>query len=189
MAVQVFVRGQLQNPESQLRLVVESTNTGEIYRRAANVPAANIQANGWGSGVIVFVKDLPLDSQSELRIKFELTGPAELLIDDVQLSDLLFLFPSKIYEQAQAEMRQLLILIHAAKKAQEEQRVSDCVRLLEGYWPQVLFAYVPPLSPITAAEPAEKLPDGSATPADENEQPYPGIGDRLKRMVPGPLRR
>jgi hypothetical protein len=188
LAVQVFVRGQLQDSRSQLRLVVESTNTGEVYRRAANVAGANIQANDWGRGVIIFVNDLPLDSRSELRIKFELTGPGELLIDDLQLFDLLF--PIKVYPQAQAEIRQLLILIHAAKKAQEEQRVRDCLKLLEGYWPQFLFAYAPPLAPVIAAESAEKLNSGSATPPNENEQqPYPGIGDRLKRMVPGPLRR
>ena len=74
--------------------------------------------------------------------------------------------------------------IHAAKKAFDPDRqISDCVRVLEGYWPRFILAYRPP----TVQQIAEReSPRTQSSPPQTNEgqQPTPGIGDRFKGLVP-----
>jgi hypothetical protein len=193
MAMTVFVRGQNMAPGTEVRLVVESASPGLSYRSSASVRADVIQRpdNAWGRSLAIFLPDLPLDSRSQLRIRFELTGAGEVWLDNVKLYDLLFPLKS-FYPRSQAEISQLLILIHAAKKAQEEGRQSDCQRLLEGYWPRFLMTYTPPVAPVIAIQPAPRSatspPNSSASPANENQEPAPGISDRIKRIMPS-LRR
>jgi hypothetical protein len=130
---------------------------------------------------------VPSGGRSQLRIRFEVTGGGEVWFDNVKLYDLLF--PLKFYPRSQAEVEQLMILIHAAKKAQEDGRSSDCLQLLDGYWPRFLMAYTPPVAPVVAAQPAPAAaPRALAPPADENQEPTPGISERLKRMMPSLLR-
>ena len=89
----VFVRGQNVAPSSELRLVFETDDSAKPYRQFAtlggNGPAARPIAGDWGGGFLFRSEDLPLDSRGKMRVKFELAGPGEVWIDNVQLYDLL----------------------------------------------------------------------------------------------------
>jgi hypothetical protein len=137
----------------------------------------------WGQGFVIMVNDLPLDSRGQMRVAFKLSGAGEIWLDNAKLYDLLF--TQKFYgSSAQAEVLALSTHIHAAKKAFDPDRqISDCVRVLEGYWPRFILAYRPP----TVQQIAEReLPRAQPSPPQTNEgqQPTPGIGDRFKGLVP-----
>jgi hypothetical protein len=192
LAMTIFVRGQNMAPQSEVHLIVESATPGVPYYSSASVRTADIQRpdNGWGRPLAIFPPDVPSNGRSQLRIRLEVTGGGEVWFDNVKLYDLLF--PLKFYPRSQAEISQLLILIHAAKKAQEEGRPSDCLQLLDGYWPRFLMAYTPPVSPVVATQPARAAAtapaDSSGPPANQNQEPPPGISERLKRIMPSLLR-
>ena len=77
------------------------------------------------------IKNLPLTGLDDLRIRFDLLGPGEVLIDDVGLSHLVF---------EERELRDLGRLIQTADLHLRMNQVGDCLRLLEGYWPRFLEA-------------------------------------------------
>ena len=186
----VFARGQNMGPGTELRLVFESESGGQPYRRAASVRGAETQRENqqWGRPFAILVNDLPLDAHGQMRIKFELTGPGEVWLDNVKLNDLLF--PLKFYENSQAEILQLLRRTHEVQSAYDTGQLKDCIQLLEGYWPRFVMAYTPPAAPAIALAPkagnqsAAAQPSQSTPPTDKGEQPAPGFSDRLKRIVP-----
>jgi hypothetical protein len=186
----VFARGQNMGPNTELRLVFESESGGQSYRRFASVQGAGIQrANQqWGRPFAILVNDLPLDAHGQMRIKFELTGPGEIWLDNVKLNDLLF--PLKFYENSQAEILQLLRRTHEVQAAYDAGQLKDCIQLLEGYWPRFVMAYTPPAAPAIALAPKAgsqspaAQPSQSTPPTGKGEEPAPGFSDRLKRIVP-----
>jgi Glycosyl hydrolase-like 10 len=80
------------------------------------------------------VDELPAEGLSELRVRFDLFGPGEVLIDDIKLYDL------KFEDTERAELSKLIVL--AALKLKDKQ-LSECAQLLDGYWPHFLLAHVP----------------------------------------------
>jgi hypothetical protein len=185
LAMTVYVRGQNIDPGTEFRLVLEVGEGERAYRRFATVKKAGIERadNSWGGRPLaILVDDLPLDSRSRMRIKFELTGPGEVWLDNVKLHDLLF--PLQWYANSQAEILQLIKLIDAGKKYLEDGRVTDAVRLIEGYWPRFLFAYTPHVALPVAVQTEPKREAANSTQPDENQEPNPGISDRIKRFVP-----
>lgn len=127
--------------------------------------------------VIAPLDDLPLDGVGPMRLRFDLTGPGEVWIDDVRLCDLEF---------SREELVPLVKLISPAEYHLEDGRVADCMRLLEGYWPRFLMAYVP----------AAQAPNPSQTVEPPHTEPEPvaktkkstGFVGRLKSLVPKRLR-
>jgi hypothetical protein len=120
----------------------------------------------------VEANDLPLEGLSSLRVRFELTGPGEVWLDDVQLCALLF---------QDAEKNALLKLIAPADLKLDGGRVRDCIQLLEGYWPRFLRDNVP-----ASRTPLVRRPDPLARRPDEPE-PSSGFFDRVKSLVPKKL--
>jgi hypothetical protein len=166
-------------------MIFESEHAGQLYRRAfvvggAHAPTQRLEEQ-WRPYAIL-VNDLPLDSQARMRVRFELSGPGELWLDNVKLYDLLF--PLKFYPAAQAEIKQFFILIHAAQRAVEQGRVADSIRLLEGYWPRFIMAYTPLAEPRIADERSSKEKQPSAPPANQDEQPVPSVSEHIKRFLP-----
>ncbi len=184
LAMTVFARGQNLSPTTELRLIFESDRDGQIYRRAAPVSATKLQlADGQWGFFAIYVNDLPLDSHGKMHIAFELTGPGEVWLDNVKLYDLLF--PLSFYTDAQAEILQLSKQIHAAKSAFDARQITDCLQILDGYWPRFILAYRPPVQPQMVAAGVSTPPKAASPPQpDEREQPAPGISDRIKRLVP-----
>ena len=116
--------------------------------------------------IIVRVDDLPLEGLSRLRIRFDLTGPGEVWIDDIQLSALDFLADEQI---------ELQRLISPAYLKLEKGQVTDCIQLLEGYWPRLMMSKVP--NPVIAQR-RQPLPRPPKPPSS------PGFFDRIKGFVP-----
>ncbi len=182
LAMTVFVRGQNIGPQTSLRMVFESDRGGNVYRRFAPLATQQL-GNEWRPyPYAILVNDLPLESGGQMRVRFEISGPGEIWFDNVTMYDLLF--PLRWYPNARAEIVQLLKVIHAAKSAFEAGQVADCVRLLEGYWPRFVATYTPLVQPALAVQPAPVASPPSSPPADQNQQPTPGISDRIKRIVP-----
>ncbi len=140
---------------------------GQVSAEDPSVPAVTTQWDAF----VVHVDDLPLDAQTPLRVCFELTGPGEVWIDDVQLRHLAFFAK---------ECAELLRLIAIPDAKLQDGQVADCMRLLEGYWPRFLAHYVPPAeTPLVREEPA---PPAAEPPRSA------GLMERIKGFVPNRLR-
>jgi hypothetical protein len=185
LAMTVYARGQNLAPGTELRLEVENDRDGQPYFRAARVPAAAMQLPNtqWGQPFAIFVPDLPLQSRGQMRIAFELTGPGEVWLDNVKLHSLLF--PLKSYGSSQDECIRLSKQVYAAKTAFEAGQITECIRIIDGYWPRFILAYRPPAQP-KVAERIMPNSQPAALPSQPNEgqEPSPGFGEGLKRFLP-----
>ncbi|MCI0333223.1 MAG: hypothetical protein L0228_08380 [Planctomycetes bacterium] len=184
LAMTVYVRDQ-KIASGELRMVIEAIHEGHVYRRSAIVappaPGPASASSPWQYKAIL-VNDLPLELRGEMRVRFELTGPGEVWLDGVQLYDLLF--PLKFYKYDEAEILQFVQLTHAAKNAYEEGRVVDCARLLDRYWPRFLTEYTPLIRPVNIVQPAANEQQPLPAQANQNQEPAPGIGERIKSIFP-----
>jgi hypothetical protein len=185
LAMTVYARGQNLAPGTELRLVVEGDCDGQPYSpHAARIPAAAMQrANDqWGQPFIIFVPDLPLQSRGRMHIAFELTGAGEVWLDNAKLYNLLLPFP--FYDNSQAEYFQLSQQIHAAKSASDAGQVTDCIRIIDGYWPRFILAYRPPYQPKVAERIVPKTQPALPPQTNEGQESSPGFGDGIKRFLP-----
>ena len=182
LAMTVFVRSQNLGPNTELRLVFEADCDGQIYRRPASVQAKDMRVDGqWGPPFAILVPDLPLQSRGQMRVAFELSGPGEVWLDNAKLYDLLF--PLKFYANAQREVFELLQQIHAAKSAFDARQTTDCLRILDGYWPRFILAYRPPVQAQIVEKAAPKT-QTSPPQSNEGQESAPGISEHIKRFVP-----
>jgi hypothetical protein len=141
--------------------------------RVPGYPPALI-AGQW-SQYVVELYDLPLDGLTSLRVRFDLMGPGEVWIDDVQLFGLAF---------KRSELVELQKLITLADVKLKNGQVGDCLRLLEGYWPRFLDENVPAPAAVPAADAVTAKPR-----APEERQPErTGFLNRVKDMLPESLR-
>ena len=169
-------------PDSRrLRLAMEGKLHGRDYYRFGPVglspnagqPADAIRSE-WGQYVFQ-VDDLPLEGLTSLRVRFDLMGPGEVWIDDVQVFGLAF---------SQPEMVELSKLITLADVKLQNGQIGDCLRLLEGYWPRFLEENVPLPAGAVPSETAAAKP-----PTDEEKPPErSGWLNRMKDMLPDSLR-
>ncbi|MCE9605121.1 MAG: family 10 glycosylhydrolase [Planctomycetia bacterium] len=206
VALSVWLR-KASTEQPRLRLAFEGRLIGseevQSFYRFASVgggPNAAPLDHEWRQ-FLFQVHDLPTTGLADLRIRFELSGPGEVLLDDVAVTDLDF---------TDAERLELSKVITLAEFKLQKGEIGECARLLDGYWPRFLRAYVP-----TAATDGSKLVgDGSGTgeqtgvpsypqtnsggevpltarapaPAAPAAEPAPGIRDRMRRFVPDWLR-
>ncbi|MGO8691385.1 MAG: family 10 glycosylhydrolase [Thermoguttaceae bacterium] len=163
-----------------LRLALQGQLDGRDYYRFAAIgqpqtpgrPGIPI-APAWRP-FIFQVDDLPLEGLSPLHVRFDLMGPGEVWVDDVQLFDLAFNEP---------ELRALYKLVTLADVNLQNGQIGDCMKLLDGYWPRFLVEHVPlavePPAGTIAAKPDEP-------PAVDNsaDAPHTGLMDRMKNMLP-----
>jgi hypothetical protein len=178
LAMTAYARGQNLEPGTELRLVVEVDCDGQPYRRGARVPADA----EWGKPFAISVPDLPLESRGQMRIAFELTGRGEIWLDNVKLYNLLF--PLTFYSGSQGDCLQLTQQIHAAKTAFEAGQITDCNRIIDGYWPRFILAYRPPTQLKVAERIVPKTSSVSPPQTNEGQDASPGLGERLKRFWP-----
>jgi hypothetical protein len=177
LAMTVFLRGSSVQTTNELRIIVEADQPGRPYRRSISVgslPTCTYPINSAWRPYPLLVNDLPLESGAMMRVKFEMVGSGEVWIDELATYDLLF--PLPFYKFQQAESLRLVKLKQAAHSSQEAGRITDCVRLLESYWPRFLMAYTP------AAETAPKQIATSPPPTNPKEEARPGVGERLKGL-------
>lgn len=129
----------------------------EALRTAENVV--------WYNDVMLFDK-LPLDGLEDLSLRFELGGPGEVWLDQIRLFSLAF---------ANAEQAELMKLINTAEFRASQERVTDVMFMLDGYWARLLEEQIPDDSPLMASRPIRKAtvatrpPEKTgATETDEN---------------------
>jgi len=175
LVMTVFVRGEQVGPQTELRLVFESEDSGEQYRQfsilGGSRPGAQPIADRWAYWAFRR-ENLPLDSRGKMRVKFELSGPGDVWIDDVRLYDLLF--PLPFYEHAEKERLELVKLIHSVSSAAENGNFSECVEQLGQYWPRFLTAYTPVVQPAIANQ--QPNPPAQTPPPPEKEESVPEVG-------------
>ena len=100
----------------------------EIYRFGV-VP----KANSWQL-FKYHIEDLPLSELSDLQVRFDLMGKGKVWIDDITVSDLQF---------SDNERKELSRILTQAHFALSSGKLSECERILDGYWPRFLQQYVP----------------------------------------------
>lgn len=153
------------------------------------------------------VHDLPTTGLTDLRIRFELSGTGAVMLDDVAVTDLDF---------TDAERLELSKTITLAEFKLQGGELGECARLLDGYWPRFLRAYVPTTksaaqdvvegsgtapteglprpeksSPPDVASPSGEVPQTARNPATAPApatDASPGFRDRMRRFVPDWLR-
>lgn len=175
LGVALWLRAGNQAAAPRVRLALEGTAGGEPYFRRAEL-APLTAGDDWQQRGADFV-DLPLDSSSQLKLRVELVGVGELWIDDVELHPLHFSANERV---------ELSKLGTSAQLKLRDGQISDCLRLLEGYWPQFLITHVP----LTEAPLAQRAPDRQAAlPQRPAEVPAkPGIRSRIREWMPSFLR-
>lgn len=181
LTISVWLRVASAERQPPLLLALEGKLGGRDYYRFGPV---GLSANGgppvsaigteWGQYVFQ-VDDLPLEGLTSLRARFDLMGPGEVWLDDVQVSGLTFSRP---------EMVELSKLITLADVKLQNGQIGDCMRLLEGYWPRFLEENV--------ALPPDAIPAETAAvkPAEDEEKPPERSGwlNRVKGMLPDSMR-
>ncbi|HYW79726.1 MAG TPA: hypothetical protein VE890_09125, partial [Thermoguttaceae bacterium] len=165
------------DPKAQpkLQVAVEGKRDGEVYYNYRVLPVAGPNAVPIGGTWTAYefrFDDLPLQGVPQLKVRFDLSGPGEVWIDDVQLFDLAF---------DDNESKELDKLVMLANAKLDNGQIGDCMRLLNGYWPRFLEEHVP-LPPAVAVAP--KPPQ---TPV-KKPPPQTGLIDDLKSYLPKPLR-
>ena len=180
LAISVWLRVADAARQPPLRLALEGKLNGQVFYRCAQVGfgGSGSQAEPiypeW-SRYVSQVDDLPLEGLTSLRVRFDLMGPGEVWIDDVQLYHLLF---------SRAEMVELSKLISLADVKLQSRQIGDCLHLLEGYWPQFLEENVALPSAPPAAETAASKPK----PAEEKPPERTGWFGRMKDLLPKAVR-
>jgi hypothetical protein len=183
LSMAVWLRVDAPARQPPFRLAVEGKLSGHDYYRFAQVgrppegsPPVAALGSEWEQ-FIFQVDDLPLTGLSPLRVRFDLMGPGEVWVDDVQLFNLAFSNP---------EIVELSKLIFLADVKLQYAQLGDCVRLLEGYWPRFLNENVPLSPSMLAKQPPAKKPQPENPPIEPTERT--GLMDRVKNMIPESLR-
>jgi len=183
--IAVMVRLKVADPASQppLRLAIEGRRLdGTTYYRPFNVvqnPRTQLLTSDWGQKpFVMLVSDLPTHELADLRVGFDLMGPGEVWIDDVQVYDRWF---------PKNERDDLMILSGLAVRSLSLGQLGDCQRILSGYWPQFLFEHVPLGEQQVAAVPAEaananRAPTSPAVNAATKE-PKASAFEKVKQKV------
>lgn len=162
-----------------VRLTLEGRRFGRAYSRSASLggDGAAVVGSEWRQFVFPLT-DLPAAGLADVRLRCELTAPGEIELDDVAVSELEF---------SAAERLELTKTISSIELRLQRGELGECARLLEGYWPRFLTAYVPldeagsagPGRTPIAVRPHVRPPAAEAT---------PGVRDRLKKWLPEFLR-
>ncbi|GAB4127454.1 MAG: hypothetical protein Kow0040_01120 [Thermogutta sp.] len=185
LTISLWVRTRDPRMQPPLRVVLAGEQRGESFVRFAEVgaspsgrevPAVEVD---W-SPIVIEVRDLPMTGLSPLQLQFALTGPGEVWIDDVQLCELAFTKPERL------ELFKLIAPVEAKFRNGE---IADCIRMLEGFWPQYLVRNVP-RSEIMIGRQSDPPPQPQVQSAPPKKQPEKtaGLLDRLRGMLPERLR-
>jgi hypothetical protein len=163
-----------------LRIAIEGMLNGRSYYRPGAVGAGTEKPihNQW-TPIYVPFDDLPVEGLAQLRVRFDLMGPGEVWLDDVQVSSLY------LVKEQRSEAIELLTLVQAAQVSLQEGKVSAARRLLMSYWPQLLEQQVPAPPRAPAAPQPELAPPESPRP---EPPPEPSMLERAKGWLPGWMR-
>ncbi len=179
LSLSVWLRVADPSRQPPLRLTVAGKVGGRDFFRSAwvghspELPSVPAIPAEW-TQFYVHVFDLPLENTGYIHLRFELTGPGEVWIDDIQLCELFF---------TEKERKALVRLLTPADLMLQNGQVGECLRLLEGYWSRFLVAHVP-----LAQTPVVQKPEPPGSPAGEPGARSARLLDRLKNWAPERLR-
>jgi hypothetical protein len=179
LALRVWARAQQPQQQLVLRMAVEDPSGGRIYYRfgtaGGNQADARALATQWNEYMVPF-NDLPTDLIDQARVRFDLVGAGTVWIDDVRLERLHF---------DDFEQRDLIKIIVGASERLNNDQFSDCLRLLNGYWPRFLTENV-----AIVERPVAQRPKKPPRVTQQTKQPTksPSVAERLRGFVPGFLR-
>lgn len=151
-----------------IRIAVGARHRNRDYYRYANVPLTD----RWEQYVFQ-IDDLPLADIDRVQVRFDLMAAGEVAIDQVEVYDLSF---------SENERKELSKIISLASFKLRDDKLADCRRVLEGYWPQFLMehAKLPAGGMVQREEPPPRREPGEPTPER--------TGGRWKNILPGFLR-
>ena len=140
VSVSVFMRVEDQNRQPGVRIAIEGKHEGRRFYRVAQIgrtaggdPTSPIGSR-W-THYLFQIADLPLTGMDRFRILFEVSDRSEVWIDDVRLYHLDF---------NRSEQIEMALLLALARAELQQRRLSNCIHLMEGYWPRFLNHYVRP---------------------------------------------
>jgi hypothetical protein len=177
IAVMVHIRTDHPERQPDLRVAIDGTFLdGRMYYDPRNVGLKSKHPVGrdWTSFLLP-INNLPTSQLANIRIGFDLMGPGTVWIDDVVVYDNWFL---------KHERDDLMIMRGLAARSLDTGRITDCRRILNGYWSQFLMRHVSPEVTQVASLPASDAGQGNAFPP-----PQPSTGnenasmlDKMKRL-------
>lgn len=178
LAVLVWLKIADEDRQPPLRLAIQGKDYYSFASVGASRPGEDRQAvplaTRWAQYAFA-VDDLPLEPGNSLRVRFDLMGPGEVWIDDVQVFDCRF---------RDNELRQLGKLITLASVKLQAGELRQCQRMLEGYWPRFLTTHVTLTQEPGADPPAdETVPDESSDDQPPDDVPS-GILGRINGLLP-----
>ncbi len=174
--VKVWARCPKGQAPPSLRIGVFGDCRGRVFSQSASSPQIGEE---W-SNVGLRVRDVPAEALGTLQVHFQLAGPGEIWLDDVVLEDPAF---------TETEHKFLVKTVYPARATLADNQVTQCLRILESYWPRFLLEYVPPvetLAPSIARSPQPTSPAPEEK-TDEKEE-SPGFMGRIRDLVPDRLR-
>lgn len=172
LSISVWMRVADPSKAMQLRVAVEGYHYHAPLFRGTTIPPS--KDDQW-QPFIIRINDLPLEGLSPLRLRLDAEGTGDVWIDDVLLCALSF---------SKEENVALMKLLAPADVKLQNGQVTDCIELLESYWPQFLSSNVP-LPEI----PVSQRPTPASRPAETPDEPAAkGFMGRMKQWIPEKLR-
>ncbi len=179
--VAVIVRLKTDDPNKQppLRLAIEGKYlNGSTYYLFFNVGAgARVEplSRDWGAKpFVMLISDLPVNELANIRVGFDLMGAGNVWIDDVHVYDRWF---------PKNERDDLTIMRVLATRSLNMGNLTDCQRILSGYWSQFLLEYISPDAAQVAQRPADAPSSARAFPPPQPKQAEnkPSMFNKVKK--------
>jgi hypothetical protein len=170
LSVSIWARVTDPQQQPRVRLVLEVD--GRVYYPWSPIGVGgDDRALGKQWKEFVFrVSQLPPVNES-LKIGIEVAGTGEVFLDNVRLFDILVLDA--------LEHKALAQLLSAADYQRRMGMVSECLRILDGYWPRYLIDNVPVVAPEIVDGPPVTTQPPPANPTSRDAS----VLERFKRMI------
>jgi len=182
LSMSVWLRVADTSRQPPLRLAVEG-DFGRLPYRFAPVGAApgrgapQFPIGTQWSQFVFPVSDLPLEPGCQVSVRFDMMGPGEVWIDDVEIFDL------ALNRRELVELSKLITLIDVKR---QHGQVADCLQLLEGHWPRLLEQHVDLPSHMRGDGLAERR-DEQQRDAQRDTPDRTSLLDRMRDMLPKKL--
>lgn len=139
--------------QPQLRVALDDDNDFYYPLLVGGTSVVRIP-DAWGDSFLFPFENLPLSQLENIHLGFDLIGPGEVWVDDIQIFDMWI----------RREERSALVIAAgmAHKHLERSSNVTDCLHFLESFWPQLLLHY--------GSLPATHGADGPAVHTAQNAQ-------------------
>lgn len=129
LTVFLWLKTQEKGTPLPLRLILEGkTKNGNFYRTANFTGKETLPGREWEQ-VTIQMNDLPLEKDAQLSLGFELYGPGNVWIDNIQLTAVHF---------SETEISQLQGIFSRFGDRIAKNEIAPCVSTLECYWMRFL---------------------------------------------------